>query len=87
MLIAYLLVAVVAIVATTFAFQNAHPVAIRLLVWELEGVPLVVVILISGGLGVLVMSLRSLAQRLKLRSQIRQLESRLRHPESSKPVD
>ncbi|MFQ5899262.1 MAG: lipopolysaccharide assembly LapA domain-containing protein [Candidatus Methylomirabilia bacterium] len=87
MRVAYALVALVAIVATIFAFQNLQPVIIRFLIWELDGVPLVVVILISGGLGVLAMSLRSFAQRLKLRSQIRQLESRLRHPESPKPAE
>lgn len=77
----YLLVTVTAIAIAVFALQNADPVTVRFLGWRLDGAPLAAVILVSGGIGALLVSLIGFIQRWKLRTQIRQLESRLRAPE------
>ncbi len=77
----YLLITAMAIAIAVFALQNAEPVTVRFLGWRLEGAPLAAVILVSGAVGALLVSLVGLIQRWKLRSQIRQLESRLRAPD------
>jgi uncharacterized integral membrane protein len=79
----YLLIAAVAIAIAIFALQNADHVTVRLLSWQIEGAPLAAVILVSGGVGALLVSLVGLVQRWRLRSKIRQLESRLRSLEAT----
>jgi uncharacterized integral membrane protein len=77
----YLLIVVMALAITFFALQNADRVTISFLIWRVEGAPLAAVILISGAVGALVVSLVGVVQRWKLRGRIRQLESQLRAAE------
>jgi uncharacterized integral membrane protein len=81
----YLLVAVGAIAIAIFAIQNAEQVTIRFLAWKVEQAPLAAVILISGAMGGILMSLVGFVQRLRLRSKIRQLEARQRSIEPGNP--
>ena len=79
--VVYLFITATAIAIAVFALQNADAVTVRFLAWRLEGAPLAAVILVSGGIGALLASLVGLIQHWKLRSHIRQLESRPRAPE------
>ena len=72
----YLLGVAVAVAIAVFALQNADKVAISFLAWKVEEVPVAAVILISGAVGGLVMTLVGWVQRWKLRAKIRQLEAR-----------
>jgi len=81
----YLLITALVLAIAVFALQNADPVTVRFLGWRLEGAPLAAVILVSGVIGALVVSLVGFVQRWKLRAQIRRLESRLNPPEAPKP--
>ncbi len=81
----YLLIAVMAIAVAIFALQNADHVTVRFLAWQIERAPLAAVILISGAVGAILVSLVGFVQRWRLRSKIRQLESRLRTLEVAKP--
>ena len=83
--IVYVLVAAIAIAIAVFAVQNADRVTISFLSWKIEGAPLAAVILISGAVGAILVSLVGSVQRWKLRSRIRQLESRLQTLDASKP--
>jgi len=78
MTILYLLIAVVVVAIAVFALQNAEQVAIRFLIWKIDRAPLAAVILISGAVGAILVSLVSFVQRWKLRSRIRELEARRR---------
>jgi len=82
----YVAITAVAIAIAVFALQNAEPVTIRFLGWRLEGAPLAAVILVAGAVGALLVSVVGLVQRWKLRTQIRQLKSRLNAPEPPKPA-
>ena len=85
--LAYLLsIAALAIAVAVFALQNADRVTISFLAWKIEGAPLAAVILVSGAVGALLVSLVGSLQRWKLRSQIRQLESRLKASEPPNPM-
>lgn len=75
--IVYLLMAVVGAAAAVFALQNFDPVVIRFLGWRIEGAPLSMVIMLSVLAGIVFTALVALVQQWKLRSRIRQLESRL----------
>ncbi len=81
----YLLIVAVAVAITIFAVQNADQVTIRFLVWRIERAPLAAVILASGGVGGILVGLIGFVQRWKLRSKVRQLETRLRGLEATKP--
>lgn len=81
----YVLVAVIAIAVAVFALQNADRVTVSFLAWKIEGAPLAAVILVSGAVGALLVSLVGFIQRWKLRSQIRQLEARLKALEPPSP--
>ncbi|MFQ5882913.1 MAG: lipopolysaccharide assembly LapA domain-containing protein [Candidatus Methylomirabilales bacterium] len=72
LILALLLATLVAI----FAIQNADRVTVRFLVWTFQ-TSLVIVILISAGVGALLAALVSLPQSLKMRRQLRQSEGRL----------
>jgi uncharacterized integral membrane protein len=74
----YFLVAVGAVAIVVFAVQNAEQVTIRFLAWKVERAPLAALILISGVMGGLLMSLVGFVQHWKLRARIRQLEARQR---------
>jgi len=77
MVVVYVLIAVVGAAAAIFAFQNFDPVIIRFLGWRIEGAPLAMVIMLSALAGVVFTALVGLMQQWKLRSRIRQLETRL----------
>lgn len=81
----YVAVTAIALATTVFALQNATEVTVKFLAWKIESAPLAAVILISGAVGALVVSLIGAVQRWKLRTQIRDLQSRLRALESPKP--
>jgi uncharacterized integral membrane protein len=81
----YLLIVAGAVAIAVFAVQNADQVTIRFLVWRIERAPLAAVILLSGGVGGILAGLIGFVQRWKLRSKVRQLETRLRGLEATKP--
>ena len=83
--IIYFLIAALAIAVAFFALQNADRVTIKFLAWKIDEAPLAAVILISGAVGALVVSMVGIVQRWKLRARIRQLESRLRVAEAATP--
>lgn len=83
--VVYLLIAAVAVAIAIFALQNAEHVTIRFLAWQVERAPLAAVILISGAVGAVLVSLVGAIQRWKLRSRIRQLEARVRNLEAARP--
>jgi uncharacterized integral membrane protein len=73
----YVIVALLlAILVAIFAVQNAQEVNIRFLLWTFQS-SLVVVILISLGMGALLAALISLPQTLKARRRFRESERRL----------
>ncbi len=73
----YVIVALlVAILVAIFAVQNAQEVNVRFLVWTFQS-SVVVVILISLGVGALLAALISLPQTLKARRRFRESERRL----------
>ncbi|MFQ5848756.1 MAG: lipopolysaccharide assembly LapA domain-containing protein [Candidatus Methylomirabilales bacterium] len=75
----YLILALLlATLVAVFAVQNAEEVTVRFLVWTFQS-SVVVVILISAGLGVLLTALISLPQTLKARRRLRESEARLKH--------
>ncbi len=82
----YLLIAAVAIAVAIFALQNADHVTVRFLAWQIERAPLAAVILVSGAVGAVLVSLVGFIQRWRLRSKIRQLENRLRSLEAVRPA-
>ncbi len=77
MIFIYLLMALLGSAATIFAFQNSHTVPIRFLIWEREGIPLVLVIMLSLLIGLVVASLSGAVRVWRLRSRIRQLEAQV----------
>lgn len=74
LIFALLLATMVAI----FAVQNAQTITVRFLVWTFQS-SVVVVILISAGVGALLAALVSLPQTLKVRRQLKETEGRLEH--------
>lgn len=81
----YLLIAAAAVAIAIFALQNPDQVTIRFLGWQVERAPLAAVILLSGAVGAMIVSLIGFVQRWKLRSKIRQLEARVRSLEVARP--
>ena len=80
MVVVYFLMAVVGAAVAVFALQNVDPVVIRFLGWRIEGTPLSLVILLSVILGAVLASLVGAVKHWKLRSRIRQLETRTARP-------
>ena len=70
-LIVMLLVALVLILVT---LQNPNPVTLQFLSWDAEGVPLIVIILISLMAGVIISSILGLLKQTKLKDKIRSLQ-------------
>jgi uncharacterized integral membrane protein len=71
-------VAVVAVIITVFALQNADPANVRFLFWRVEAVPVAGLVLASLIAGLLIAGL-PLAIRLGVwRSRARSLESRVK---------
>ena len=81
----YVLIAAASIAVAIFALQNPDQVTIRFLAWQIERAPLAAVILVSGAAGAIIVSLIGLVQRWRLRSKIRQLETRVRSLEVTRP--
>ena len=81
----YVLIAAAAIAVAIFALQNPDQVTIRFLAWQIESAPLAAVILVSGAAGAIIVSLIGFVQRWRLRSKIRQLETRVRSLEAARP--
>jgi len=78
MRLGYVVVAVVAVIITIFALQNADPANVRFLFWRLEAVPVAGLVLASLIAGLLIAGL-PLAIRLGAwRSRARSLESRVK---------
>jgi uncharacterized integral membrane protein len=82
MIMAYLLVALLGAAIALFAIQNNSAVVIRFLGWHFEG-PQSLVVLLSILAGVILTSLLGIVGHWKMRSRIRQLESRLARSETS----
>ena len=82
----YVLIAAAAIAIAIFAMQNSVQVKVEFLIWKVDGAPLAAVILISGAVGAIIVSLIGFVQRLRLRSKIRQLETRVRSLEVARPT-
>ena len=73
-LIVMLLVALVLILVTV---QNPNPVTLQFLSWDAEGVPLIVIILISLMTGIIMSSILSLLKQAKLKDKIRSLQRQI----------
>ena len=73
----YIVVAVIAAAITLFGLQNNAPTPVRFLVWQVDAVPLATIMLVSVGLGVVLVGVPLLVERWRLRSRLRALESRL----------
>jgi uncharacterized integral membrane protein len=82
----YVLIAAAAVAIAIFALQNPDQVTIRFLGWQIEHAPLAAVILVSGAAGAVIVSLIGFVQRWRLRSKIRQLETRVRSLEAAGPT-
>lgn len=75
----YLIVALLlATLVAIFAVQNAAEVTVRFLVWTFES-SVVVVILVSVGMGALLAALISLPQTVKARRRLKETEAKLEH--------
>ena len=83
----YLVVAVLAMLVTTFALQNTEPVNVRFLVWSRDTVPLAGVVLASVAVGLLIAGVPLLVTRLRHRSRVRSLEARLAQAEATPQPD
>src|SRR2546428_10377576 len=66
----YIVVAIVAIAITAFALQNNTPTAVRFLFWNLPGVPLATIILVSVTLGVVLVRSEEHTSELQSRSDL-----------------
>ena len=72
-----LFVAVLASVLTVFALQNHAAVAIRVLVWQIEGMSLAAVILLSAAAGIVLGGVPLWIDRWRLRARLRVLEAKV----------
>lgn len=73
-LIIILLVALALILMTV---QNPNPVSVRFLSWQAEGIPVIIVILISALMGVFISSFLGLKKLAKHKNKIRRLEEEI----------
>ena len=80
----YGVVAVLAVLVTTFALQNTEPVSVRFLVWSRETIPLAGVVLGSVAVGLVIAGIPLLVARLRYRSRVRSLEARLAQAEGAR---
>ena len=77
MVFKYIVVATIAASITLFALQNNAPTSVRFLFWQLDAVPLATIMLVSVGLGVVLVGVPLLVERWRLRARLHSLESRL----------
>ena len=85
MVVAYLLVALLGAAIAIFAVQNNSVVVVRFLGWEVGGA-LSLVVLLSILVGIVLTALLGAVRHWRLRSRIRQLESRLARLSVSEPA-
>jgi uncharacterized integral membrane protein len=83
----YGVVAVLAVLVTTFALQNTEPVSVRFLVWSRDTVPLAGVVLGSVAVGLVIAGVPLLVTRLRHRSRVRSLEARIAGAETPQNAD
>ena len=79
---AYLLVALLGAAIALFAVQNNNPVTVHFLLWRIEE-PLNLVVLLSVLVGIVLTALLGVVRQWKLRSRIRELESKLARSETA----
>src|SRR5262245_32287385 len=79
----YAVVAILAMLVTTFALQNNEPVNVRFLVWSRDTVPLAGVVLASVAVGLLIAGVPLLVTRFRHRSRLRSLEARIAKAEAT----
>lgn len=72
----YALVAALAVIVAVFTMQNTTVVSVRFLVWE-QPVPLAGVILLSLGVGIVLVGVPLWVQRWHLRARLRAVERRM----------
>lgn len=85
-----IIITLVALVLILLTVQNPNPVPLQFLSWETEGMPLIVIMLVSALVGMVVSALLGLVKQLKFRETIRRLEQELeelKHPSISSPDD
>ena len=82
---AYLIVAIIAVLVAVFTIQNTEPVTVTLLVWRVTPVPLAAVVLVSLAAGIVLVGVPLWIQRWRLRSRLRSLEARAVPPEGKPP--
>jgi uncharacterized integral membrane protein len=80
MTLRYLLVAILAAALTVFALQNGAPTRVRFVVWDVDGVSLAAVILLSAAIGVVLVGPALWIERWRLRRRVRDLEARQAAP-------
>jgi len=85
MVVVYLLVALLGAAIAIFAVQNNSVVVVRFLGWEVGGA-LSLVVLLSILVGIVLTALLGAVRHWRLRSRIRQLESRLARVSVSEPA-
>jgi len=83
-LIVILLVALVLILVTV---QNPNPVTLQFLSFDAEGVPLIVIILISLMAGIIISSILSLLKQAKLKDKIRSLQNQIDKMQHLSPAE
>ncbi|MBF0499277.1 MAG: LapA family protein [Candidatus Riflebacteria bacterium] len=72
------------VILILLTLQNPNPVQVRLLGWESEPIPLIVIVIISFLGGIIVASILSLRRQRRMRLKISQLENELE--DSKKPL-
>jgi len=77
MRVKYGFVALLASAITLFALQNGEPTSIRFLFWDLQGMPLASVILVSVASGMVLVGIPLWLDRWRLRGRVRTLEMQL----------
>lgn len=82
----YVLVAVLASALTIFALQNGTPTRVRFLFWDVDGVSLATIILLSAAIGVVLVGPALWWDRWRLRGRIRALEARRPAPTEPGPT-
>jgi len=82
-MLGYVVVAVVAAVVAVFALQNGGPTTVRFLTWNVEGVPLAGVVLITLAAGLIVAGLPLWLRSWRWRARARGLEQRVAALEKS----
>lgn len=69
-----IIIILVALVLIFITVQNPNPVTVQFLSWDAQGVPLIVIILISMMSGIIISSILSLFKQAKLKDKIRALQ-------------